>query len=216
VDPDLPESTQYALEIRRGDESNYAGPIVLSRRGASASASAGGTAIATRTRSTSDETSTSVPPPQSESSATQPTGTELSSNPSGSRISLPTISLTTGTIEAQTPTSEPSSSLGAGAIAGIGVGAGIGGLLIGAGIIFLLLRLRKQSSRQQRTAVDPRLPEMEDQDHALAGKKWFLRGRWRSELATEERGRELDGRNVHVVGGPPPELHVGGIGKWDR
>lgn len=111
-------------------------------------------------------------------------------------------------LPSQTTSSLPVNSLSTGAKAGIGVGVTIGALLILALIAFLILRRRrKNSERTTQGSQDETRPEMEDQDATLATKKWYLGGRWRSEVETpKNKPGELDSRSVRVVGGPPQEL----------
>jgi hypothetical protein len=91
-------------------------------------------------------------------------------------------------------------------------------LLLGGGIILLVLYLRKKKRRQNGFASPrsghPGVPEMGDQDRSRAGKKWFLGGKWRSEIGAGgvEQRQELDGRNVNAVRGPRAELY-GELGK---
>jgi hypothetical protein len=114
-------------------------------------------------------------------------------------------------------TNNPSPPLSTAAKAGIGVGIVFGvALLIGTGIILTILFLRRRRRRRRRNEPPPTLhpdrpatPEMEDQDTALAARKWYLGGRWRSEAEAQSEAGELDGRNVRIVPGPPVELDAG-------
>lgn len=47
---------------------------------------------------------------------------------------------------------------------------------------------------------------MEDRDDVLSSKKWYLFGRWRNELPTENQTQELDPKAIHVVNQVPVEL----------
>jgi hypothetical protein len=102
-------------------------------------------------------------------------------------------------------TNTPPKGLDTGAKAGIGVGVAIGGLLLAIAIIALLLRRRR---KVKPTTTPDSVPEMEDQDVALAKKKWYLRGQWRSEMAVEEQKHELGSTSVRIVPGPPVELEA--------
>lgn len=103
----------------------------------------------------------------------------------------------------------PTKGLSTGAKAGIGVGVVLGvAALIGASIIWWCLRRRRKAPE----ATEPETretAELEDHDNILAGRKWFLHGRWRNETAAEERQNELDSKTVNVVPGPPVELDAG-------
>lgn len=216
MDRDLPEGSDYALEIEQGEENNFAGPfaVVDSEPESTSSGETLTTTLqapretksqrSTEISSTRDLTRTTDGRSSSESSQTQPTLSADKTSPT----TIDQLTLTSSE-----PTSrEQSNTLGTVAIAGISVGAGIVGLLLGIGIILLLLHLRekrKQNGLVPAEASHPDLPEMEDQDRSLVGKKWFLRGRWRSEVGVEEveRRHELDGKNVNAIGGPRAELY---------
>lgn len=104
------------------------------------------------------------------------------------------------------PPNPPSTRFSSGVKAGISVGAILGAAIIVGTILLLWFRKRKR-----RTAVDsdqPGISEMEDQDAKQARMRWFLGGRWRSEVeaAHATPTQELDSKVVHVVPGPPAEL----------
>lgn len=103
-----------------------------------------------------------------------------------------------------TPNTTPSDGLSIGAKAGIGVGAVFGSLLIGGAALLYFSKRKRRQTTPTRAGVD--VAEMEDQDQALASKKWYLFGKWRNEHAGEERRHELDSKSVNVVPGPPVEL----------
>lgn len=106
----------------------------------------------------------------------------------------------------QTNLPPPAPAMNTGAKAGIGVGAAVGvALLIGILAIFLLKR-RKKNAPAVAEEDDAGTPELEDQDRELAERKWFLGGKWRNEVRTEEKQHELDSKTVYVVPGPPAEL----------
>jgi len=106
-----------------------------------------------------------------------------------------------------TPPAQPSSSkISAGGKAGIGVGIA-GFVLIGAIVLWLFVRRRKNKKKpDEAVAEEPFMPEMEDQDRDQATRKVFKAGNWRSELSAHEVPREIDGRTINVVPGPPVEL----------
>lgn len=101
------------------------------------------------------------------------------------------------------PAVPPAKHLGGGAIAGIVLGAVAAITAIGAAVTFWL---KKKRRNQGMEAQEDTRVEMEDQDVALAGRKWFLSGRWRSEAEAKSDPHELDSKTVHVVAGPPVEL----------
>lgn len=106
------------------------------------------------------------------------------------------------------PSISPSKGLSTGARVGIGVGSAIVLLLAISLIAFIVLRKRRKHREATTSFSHQRYhPEMEDQDASLATRKWFLRGRWRSEVETpKDKPSELDSRSVRVVGGPLQEL----------
>jgi hypothetical protein len=110
----------------------------------------------------------------------------------------------------QSSTTTPHTSLSAGVKAGIGIGAILGAaLLIGIGVIITIFFLRRRRHKTLPTTLSLdgiATPEMEDQDATLATRKWYLGGRWRSEVEVKNEVGELEGRNVRVVGGPRVEL----------
>jgi hypothetical protein len=114
--------------------------------------------------------------------------------------SSPTLSQQTELPPAQ------SKALDTGAKAGIGAAIGIGALLAGVGILLLYLRIKRRVTATTVARPETSIPEMEDQDKTLTSRKWFLRGKWRSEHAGVERIQELDSRSVNVMPGPPVEL----------
>lgn len=113
-------------------------------------------------------------------------------------------------IEISTSTgSPPQPGLSTGAKAGIGVGTALGFIaILGAMIAWCLVRRRK---RKQQTAPEHTIPEMEDQDHDLAKKKWWAGGKWRSEVDTQAEQQEPDSKTVHVVPGSSAELDGAGL-----
>ena len=94
--------------------------------------------------------------------------------------------------------------LSTGAKAGIGVGVVFGAAIFG--IPFVLWYLRRHRKKTQTVDGTDNVAEMEDQDGTLAGRKWFLGGKWRSEASAIQRQQELDSKTVRVVPGPPVEL----------
>ncbi|KAJ8108724.1 hypothetical protein OPT61_g7973 [Boeremia exigua] len=98
---------------------------------------------------------------------------------------------------------EPAS-LSTAAKVGIGVGALIGALAVITALVVLCLKRRRQKT--ETSAPPDMLPEMADQDHDLATKKWWAGGKWRSEAAAHAEPQELESKTVHVVPGPPAEL----------
>lgn len=99
------------------------------------------------------------------------------------------------------------SELSTAARAGIGVGCAVGALLI-ATVISLLWLIKRRKATVTVSTDDAQIPEMEDHDQKLKKRRWFLGGRWRSEAEAEGETQELDGKNVHVVPGPPAELEA--------
>ena len=75
--------------------------------------------------------------------------------------------------------------------------------MLGAAIWFWRAKGRKSNLAENE---EDEIPEMEDQDEALAKRKWYLGGRWRSEVETKSKPQELDSRTVTVIPGPPVEL----------
>lgn len=106
VPEDLPNASDYALEIKQGTEVNYIGPIALSGSDATSSASAS---------SASSTASGSTTSARSVSSATTSASGSISSSVSGnSTISSATLSRTTGTGTSRpTGSSTPTESSGA-------------------------------------------------------------------------------------------------------
>ncbi|KAF2788388.1 hypothetical protein K505DRAFT_366510 [Melanomma pulvis-pyrius CBS 109.77] len=102
-----------------------------------------------------------------------------------------------------TPPQSPHNRLSIGAQAGIGAGVALGSIMLGAMVLFIL---RRKSALAAPTPETSGVAEMEDHDHMLASKKWYLFGKWRNEHDGEERRHELDSRSVNVIPGPPVEL----------
>jgi hypothetical protein len=102
-----------------------------------------------------------------------------------------------------TTSAPPENSLSTGEKAGISVGVVLGVALLAAILVFFLMN-RRRNRKAKPNGRD--VPEMEDQDATLAKKKWYLRGRWRSEIGTEVNPSELDSKTVNVVPGPPVEI----------
>lgn len=137
------------------------------------------------------------------SSLVQGIGNNLMASASSSTpvpASSPTLSQQTELPPAQ------SKALSTGAKAGIGAAVGIGALLAGVGILLLYLRRKRRVAATMVARPETSIPEMEDQDKILTSRKWFLRGKWRSEHAGIEKIQELDSRSVNVMPGPPVEL----------
>jgi hypothetical protein len=74
------------------------------------------------------------------------------------------------------------------------------------GIIIAFL-LRKKRAKAQ-TTDQATTPELEDQEETLAKRKWFLKGRWRSEVEAKADPQELDSKNIKFIPGPPVELEA--------
>lgn len=87
----------------------------------------------------------------------------------------------------------------------------LGVVVLGALLFWLLLRRKRKGKQQEPQTAEIEgkpTPEMEDQDQELATRRWFLRGRWRSEVRAQERPGELDSRTVNIVPGPPVEIDL--------
>lgn len=106
------------------------------------------------------------------------------------------------------PSKLSSKGLSKGGTAGVGVSSAVAFLIAIALIAFLVLRKRRKTREASTSFSHERYhPEMEDQDASLATRKWFLRGRWRSEVETPKaKPGELDSRSVRIVSGPPQEM----------
>jgi len=99
----------------------------------------------------------------------------------------------------------PNASLSTGAKAGIGVGVVFGVALVLGAIVLLWLRRRKQGKplSPERAII----PEMADQDRTHARRRWFLGGRWRTEVEVMPTpAQELDSKTVRSLPGPPVEM----------
>jgi hypothetical protein len=106
------------------------------------------------------------------------------------------------------PTSPPGSEgLSTSTQIGIGVGVALGAAVVGGLVIFWFLRRKRKLASTVETP-DTVIPEMEDQDHVHSQRKWFLGGRWRTEVEEQDMRKELDSKAVHVVPGPPVELEA--------
>ncbi|KAF2107092.1 hypothetical protein BDV96DRAFT_637838 [Lophiotrema nucula] len=121
-------------------------------------------------------------------------------------MSLPPTTDMASTSQFPTQTRVPDSDghLTTGAKVGIGIGVILGAALFGVGIV--LWYMRKMHKTQVVVEAADGTAEMEDQDQDLAGRKWFFKGRWRSEVEGTEESRELDSKVVNVLPGPPQEL----------
>ncbi|KAF3043322.1 hypothetical protein E8E11_001814 [Didymella keratinophila] len=100
-----------------------------------------------------------------------------------------------------------------GAIAGTIIGVFVGALAFG---IFGSLLLKKKKANHADTQVQTEnapTPEMEDQVQSLAQRKWFLKGRWRSEVEAKAEPRELHSQTTKVIPGPPVELEAVEFGR---
>lgn len=113
------------------------------------------------------------------------------------------VTLPTSTEEHPQQNSTPP--LSAGAKAGIGTGVAIGAIAVVVAIVLLCLRRRRKMVVRPATQ-EHTIPEMADQDHDLAKRKWWMRGKWRSEVDAQAEPQELESKAVHVVPGPPTEL----------
>ncbi|KAH7347058.1 FAS1 domain-containing protein [Pyrenochaeta sp. MPI-SDFR-AT-0127] len=114
---------------------------------------------------------------------------------------IPTIP-TTSTTSTNQGSPSGSAGLSTGAKAGIGVGATLAAALL-VGLVYFFFKRRKKTV----PAADPSgISELPDQDQELAGRKWYIGGKWRNEAHTEEKHHELDSTPVRVVPGPPAEL----------
>ncbi|KAH7399194.1 hypothetical protein DE146DRAFT_590604, partial [Phaeosphaeria sp. MPI-PUGE-AT-0046c] len=111
-----------------------------------------------------------------------------------------------------TPTSSSrSGGLATDARVGIGVGSVVAFLLAVFLVVYVSLRRRRRTIRNQNSLSNTsqaNTAEMEDQDGTLATRKWYLGGRWRSEVEVknDKQAGELDSRSVRVIGGPPVEM----------
>jgi hypothetical protein len=148
-------------------------------------------------------------PPAYASSIAKQIGVPFTATPTpGSSSTLPQQ---TGSLPLQP--NPASSGLSTGAKAGVGVGAALGFFLLLLLTILSILFLHRRRSRKRSSAnfspTRHAILEMEDQDAALATRKWYLGGRWRSEVECKPEPGELDSRNIRVVPGPPVELDAG-------
>ncbi|KAF2633494.1 hypothetical protein BU25DRAFT_464622 [Macroventuria anomochaeta] len=91
--------------------------------------------------------------------------------------SVPTTPTPTPSSSNLTPAKSASDDPSPGAIAGIIVGVFAGAVILGVVIAFLLKNKRAELEAENQATT----PELEDQDEILAKRKWFLKGRWRSE-----------------------------------
>lgn len=97
----------------------------------------------------------------------------------------------------------PSPSLSPGQLAGIVLGAIFGAAIIALGIFFIYMRHRRYSNGVTSDSSGHRerendIPEMED-DGQYASRKWFIGGKWRSEVDASTNPTEL-------TSGDPAEL----------
>ena len=76
-------------------------------------------------------------------------------------------------------------------------------LALGAAVLFWLKKRRRPQDAPYQADTTA---EMEDQDHTLAKRKWFLGGSWRNEAEAKRDPLELDSKTVRLVAGPPVEL----------
>lgn len=133
-------------------------------------------------------------------------------------VTLPSSASPAGTSSLPSQTGDgasiPSSQhrLNPGSIAGIVVGV-LAGTAILIGVVVGLLWRRRKRVQSPPSGGDDTMPEMEDQDAANSHKRWFLGGRWRSEVEVEPASpQELESKTVRVVPGPPVELDSSEVG----
>ena len=137
-------------------------------------------------------------------------------SPWGSSTALPA---STSSLPPETSPPSPSlaptpssTGLSTGSKVGIAVGA-VAGALLGAIVLWAYLwRRKKRNQVPQTTEIEGTpTPEMADQDEELAGRKWYLGGRWRSEVRTEEPAGELDSTAVQIIPRLPVELDASNV-----
>lgn len=73
-------------------------------------------------------------------------------------------------------------------------------------MIFWCLRRRVKAAATDEPDVV--IPEMGDQDHTHSQRRWYLGGRWRSEVDAQASRNELDSKPVHELPEPPAELEA--------
>lgn len=114
--------------------------------------------------------------------------------------------------------SAPDSKLSNGEKAGVGVG--VAALLFFLFVTLVAFLMRHRLRRRARASQDPGiLPEMDDSKPILL-RKWFLGGKWRSEVGDQHVSHELDpgcgpprerSMNTRVVTDSPAELEEAAI-----
>jgi LPXTG-motif cell wall-anchored protein len=115
------------------------------------------------------------------------------------------------TLPRDTSSPEPSSrassdkGLSTGVTAGISVATVAVVALVAIGAVLFLRRRKRQKKAQAHMRNEGPAAEM-DQDQSHAIKKWFLGGKWRSEVAAQGSKHELDSRSVNEMPVPPAEL----------
>ncbi|KAF2727106.1 hypothetical protein EJ04DRAFT_595982 [Polyplosphaeria fusca] len=135
-------------------------------------------------------------------------------------ITLPALSPSATSSRATLPASssraaspQPPHKLTSGVLTGIVVG--VVAFLALLSIILFILYHRRRKARSATPSQQGDMAEMEESDEALAKRKWFLGGKWRSEVEVQEKTHELHSRNVRIVPGPPVELDAEGATESD-
>lgn len=113
--------------------------------------------------------------------------------------------------------SNPSNGLSTSAKAGIGVGVAVSSLMaLALAALLILRRVRKRRNNDISSENFDVTPEIEDQDATLATRKWYLRGRWRSEVEAKNKPSELDAGGAETIERPPVELESSSVDEQQR
>lgn len=139
----------------------------------------------------------------------------VSFTPAASPGSSPTLPSETNGVKINS--SNPSNGLSTSAKAGIGVGVAVSSLMaLALAALLILRRVRKRRNNDISSENFDVTPEIEDQDATLATRKWYLRGRWRSEVEAKNKPSELDAGGAETIERPPVELESSSVDEQQR
>jgi hypothetical protein len=230
VSLNLPDASDYAMQVSQGSQINYSSFITLSGGGGSGIASAASSAASARSSAVPNAAS-SARPAASDSGAVvssasailsspTPTSSDQASLVSSSTAPSPTSSQDPLTTNANTKTNKQASGgLSTGGKAGIGVGASIAGLILALGAFFLgmSVRKKKRSTVDSEAASDRDKPELDGttvyQEKITPGLIPVQERQAENSATHGPRDTELAGRHAETVPLTYTELATGiGVG----